>query len=289
MPDLGRRFPRLFTLCTQAGHGRVAPCRSRYRTVIREGATPPAYPRRVAGDEQVDELPKVTLAFLRRVEDLCPRRVAFEFRNNRGGNRGAPARWRVANQITEHARLSHLELGPPSPEAFTALADLLPEERAVYDAAVRWYLQLFGERAVRSVDGEAVDEWETALPEVGVRLVGRAGLAVEDGDGQPELRLLRIGGPAPDDGGPLASAEARFALLRASDWLTGRSVRLVHADLLYGGMVQHDVAVDAALAEVRPWLDERLDALRRRIADARPRPGLECGRCRYVAGCKAHG
>jgi hypothetical protein len=243
----------------------------------------------VRGDDERDELPKVTLAFLRRVDELCPRRVAFEHHNRRGGNRGTPARWRVANQITEHARLSHLELGPPSPEAFTPLPDLVAEEREVYDAAARWYLQLFGERAVRAVDGDDLDEWETLLPDQGVRLVGRAGLAVEDEDGRPELRLLRIGGPAPDDDDPLASPEARFALLRAAGWLSGRSVRLVHADLLYGGMVEHDVATGAALAELWPWLDERLDALRRRIADPLPRPGLECGRCRCIPGCKAHG
>jgi hypothetical protein len=242
----------------------------------------------VVGGDQDDELPKVTLAFLRRVEELCPRRVAFEHQNRRG-NRGAPARWRVANQIIEHARLSHLELGPPAPEAFTPLADLVPEEREVYDAAARWYLQLFGGRAVRSVDGEDLDEWETALPAEGVRLVGRAGLAVGDADGRPELRLLRIGGATPDDGDPLGSPEARFALLRAGDWLAGRSVRVVHADLLYGGMVDRQVSADAALSELRPWLGERLDALRRHIADPLPRPGLECGRCRFVAGCKAHG
>jgi hypothetical protein len=242
----------------------------------------------VAADDERDELPKVTLAFLRRVEELCPRRIAFEYQNRRG-NRTAPARWRVANHITEHARLSHLELGPPAPEAFTPLPDLLPEERAVYDAAARWYLQLFGGRPVRSVDGAEVDEWETAVPELGVRLVGRAGLAVVDEDGRPELRLLRIGGPSPERGDPLGTAEARFALLRASDWLTGRSVLLVHADLLYGGMVQHEVAANTALTELRPWLGERLDALRTRIADPIPRPGLECGRCRFVAGCKAHG
>jgi len=242
----------------------------------------------VAGDNQRDELPKVTLAFLRRVEELCPRRVAFEYQNRRG-NRGAPARWRVANQITEHARLSHLELGPPAPEAFTPLPDLLPEEREVYGAAARWYLKLFGGRAVRSVDGEAVDEWETVLPAIGVRLVGRAGLAVEDEDGRPELRLLHIGGPTPDERDLLESAETRFALLRGGEWLRGRSVRVVLADLLYGGMVQREVAADEALTELRPWLGERLDALRRRIADPRPRPGLECGRCRFVAGCHAHG
>jgi hypothetical protein len=150
-------------------------------------------------------------------------------------------------------------------------------------------MQLFGDRAVRSVDGDELDEWETAIPELGVRLVGRAGLPVEDADGRAELRLLHVGGPTPDAADPLAPPEARFALLRLARWLGGRSVRLVHADLLYGGMVEHEVAADTALDELRPWLRRRVDALRERIAHPLPRPGLECGRCRFVAGCKAHG
>jgi hypothetical protein len=242
----------------------------------------------VVRDEQTDELPKVTAAFLRRVEELCPRRVAFEHQNRRG-NRTAPARWRVANQLAEHARLAHIDLAPPSPAAFTPLPDLLPEERHVYDAAARWYLQLFGDRAVRAVDVEELDEWETSVPELGVRLVGRAGLPVEDSEGRAELRLLNVGGPALDAADPVASVDARFALLRRADWLAGRTVRLVCADLLYGGMVEHEVDADAALVELRPWLGERVEALRRRIEHPLPRPGLECGRCRFVAGCNAHG
>jgi hypothetical protein len=240
----------------------------------------------VAGDEQREELPKVTAAFLRRVEELCPRRVSFEHHGRRG-NRTAPARWRVSNQLTEHARLAHFEFGPPERAAFTPLPDLVPEERRVYDAAVHWYFQLFGDRAVRAV--EAVDEWETLFPELGVRLVGHAGLALEGADGRAELRLLGIAGNVPDRADPLGSVDARFALLRHAAWVAGRSVRLVHADLLYGGIVEHEVGADAALAELQPWLCERVDAIRRRIAEPLPRPGLECGRCRFVAGCRAHG
>jgi hypothetical protein len=255
---------------------------------LRDADASTAYPRRVARDDNLDELPKVTLAFLRRVEELCPRRVAFEYHNRRG-NRPAPARWRVANQLTEHARVAHIELGLPSPAAFTPLPNLLPEERQVYDAAAGWYMQLFGDRAVRSVDHEALDEWETPVPALGLRLVGRAGLPLEDADGRAELRLLRVGGPAPDAADPLATAEARFALLRHAEWLAGRSVRLVQADLLYGGMVEHELLADTALSEVRPWLRRRVEALHERIAQPLPRPGLECGRCRFVAGCNAHG
>src|SRR5262249_56961131 len=137
--------------------------------------------------------------------------------------------------------------------------------------------------------GEDLDEWETLLPDEGIRLVGRAGLAVEDADRRPELRLLRIGGRAPDAGDPLGSPEARFALLRARDWLAGRSVRLVHADLLYGGMVDLEVHADSVRAELRLWVGRRLEAVRRRIADPLPRPRLACGRCPVVAGGTAPG
>jgi hypothetical protein len=54
-------------------------------------------------------------------------------------------------------------------------------------------------------------------------------------------------------------------------------------------MVEHEVAADTALDDLRPWLRQRVDALRERIAHPLPRPGLECGRCRFVAGCNAHG
>jgi hypothetical protein len=250
------------------------------------------YPHVVPSEVELEELPKVTLAFLRRVEELCPRRVAFEHQNRRG-NRTAPAQWRVANQITDHARLAHVEPGPPSPAAFTPLPDLVPEELRVYEAAARWYLHMFGDRVVRTVDVDDGAEWETAVPELGVRLVGPAGIPVEEADGGAELRLLRIGGPGPDPADPLGPVEARFALLRRAEWLAGRgadqSVRLVHADLLYGELVEHEVDAGAALEQLRPWLCERVDAVRARITNPRPRPGLECGRCRFVAGCGAHG
>ena len=240
------------------------------------------------GAEDRDELPKVTVAFLRRVEELCPRRVAFDHQNRRG-NRTAPARWRVANQLVDHARVAHVELSPPSPAAFTPLPDLVPEERRVYEASTRWYLQLFGDRAVRAVDGDDVDEWETPVPDLGVRLVGPAGLAVEDADGRAELRLLRVGGADPETADPLGPVDVRFALLRRAQWLTGRSVHLVHADVLFGSLNEHMVDADAALDQLRPWLRERVSALHARIAHPDPRPGLECGRCRFVAGCSAHG
>jgi hypothetical protein len=66
-------------------------------------------------------------------------------------------------------------------------------------------------------------------------------------------------------------------------------VRIVHADLLYGALVEHEVEADAALDELRPWLRDRVDVLHARIANPIARPGLECGRCRCVPGCPAHG
>jgi hypothetical protein len=137
---------------------------------------------------------------------------------------------------------------------------------------------------VRAVD--LGDQWETVVDDLDVRLVGPPGLLVEDADGNRELRLLRIGGRADRPNDPIDSADGRFAILRSRD--TGR-VQLSIADLLWGtvtvGMVEDLASARAALG---PWLRERLAAVRAAAADRRPRPGLECGMCRFVAGCRAH-
>jgi len=231
------------------------------------------------------EAPRVTPALLRWAETMCPRRLAG-VHHDRRGNRPSDARFRVANRVFDSARLAHTDVAVPSLDAFRAVDGLEPEEQRVYEAAARWYVTLFGERAVRSVD---LDDWESPVAELGVRLVGPAGLAVEDADGRRELRLLRVGARRPVVGDPLESIEARFALERVAEWAGGGSLRLCVADLVQGALIEREVDVDRALeVDVRPWLAERVAVIRERLADATPEPGLECGHCRYVAGCSAH-
>jgi hypothetical protein len=233
---------------------------------------------------EIDTLPRVTPALLRRADTMCARRLEG-IHADRRANRPADARFRVANRVFESARLAHVDLAIPSPAAFHHDEGLEPEERHVYEAAAQWYLALFGDRAVRAVD---LDDWESPVEELGIRLVGPAGLPVEDADGRREVRLLRVGvRPIGDDA--LASVEVRFALLRVASWVADAPLRLCVADLVDGSLVDQEVDVDAVLgSEVRPWLAERVAVIRARAADRSPRPGLECARCRYIAGCPAH-
>jgi hypothetical protein len=233
----------------------------------------------------VDPQPRVTPALLRWADTMCPRRLEGLYTDRRG-NRPPDARFRVANRVFESARLAHLELAAPSTAAFTAVDGLEPEERRVYEAAAHWYVALFGDRAVRAVD---LDDWESPVDELGVRLVGPGGLPVEDAAGRREVRILRVGGRRPVAGDPLESIEGRFALMRAADWAAGGRLHLVVADLVQGALAERDVDVDDVLAgELQPWLAERVAVVRARAADPIARPGLECARCRYVAGCGAH-
>lgn len=234
----------------------------------------------------VEALPRVTLALLRWADTMCARRLEG-IHADRRANRPADARFRVANRVFESARLAHVDLAVPSASAFNLHDGLEPEERQVYDAAARWYIALFGDRAVRSVD---LDEWESTVEDLDVRLVGQAGLPVEDANGLRETRLLRIGArPLADAADLLESVEVRFAVLRLADWVVGGQVRVCVADLLNGSLVERKIEVDPALDDLRPWLAERVAVIRGRAADRSPTPGLECARCRYVAGCPAHG
>jgi hypothetical protein len=235
-------------------------------------------------DTPVDDAPRVTPALLRWADSMCRRRLAG-VHHDRRGNRPSDARFRVANRVFDSARFAHLDVAIPSLDAFTMTAGLEPEEQRLYEAAGRWYVALFGDRAVRAVD---LDDWESPVAELGVRLVGPAGLPVEDAQGRRELRLLRVG-RRPIAGDPLESVEAWFALERVANWAAGASLLLCVADLVQGVLVEGDVDVDRVLeSEVRPWLAERVAVIRDRAADPTPEPGLECAHCRYVAGCGAH-
>jgi hypothetical protein len=233
----------------------------------------------------VEALPRVTSALLRWADTMCARRLEGIYADRRA-NRPADARFRVANRVFESARLCHVELAAPSSTVFNLHHGLEPEERRVYDAAGRWYIALFGDREVRSVD---LDDWETTVDDLGVRLVGQAGLPVEDASGHRETRLLRIGTrPLSDDADLLDSVDVRFAVLRLSEWAAGGELRVCVADLLEGSLAERTIDVGAALDDLRAWLAARVAVIRERALSRSPTPGLECARCRYVAGCPAH-
>lgn len=228
------------------------------------------------------ELPKLTAAHLRRADTMCARRLHHEHLGVRG-NRRADARFRIANQLLDDARLCHIDARVPDPVHFRAADDLEPEQQRVYETAARWYVSLFGDRAVRSVELG----FETLVAPLGVRLVGPAGLPVEGTDGSRELRLLNLGtGPLPPE--PIEAPEVRFAILRVADWAGNGSLRVAVADLVRGELVEATVAVADELPALMEWLTARLDVVRGRISTPRPGAGIECGWCAFVAGCGAH-
>ncbi|HEX5616511.1 MAG TPA: hypothetical protein VFZ83_15255 [Acidimicrobiia bacterium] len=227
------------------------------------------------------ELTKVTGAQLRIGVGGCARRLAKELAEPKSKNFGSGARFALANRLHADARLAHATPGTPNPSGFVAPTDLEPEHQRVYAAAVRGYFALFGHVPARSAD-DAFDEWETQLPDHGVRLVGNVGLPFEHADGTCELRRLLLGGR------PLDDVDVRFAALRARPWAQER-IRIVSADLLEVRIVALDVELERDAAEHDAWLAKRVAELRAHAATGRARPGAECARCAFVAGCEPHG
>lgn len=229
-----------------------------------------------------DQPAKVTLGHLARAERICARKLAKEHANTRS-NFGGNGRWRVSNRVTEEVRLAHTDLAAPGVDRFEGTAtDLTAEQRAVYRLAVRWYSTLFP-RPVRVVDE---DQWGTNIAD-DLRLVGPAGLAFTDADGQPEIRLLRLDSRAPAS----ASSETpavRFALLRRTDWLAGRKVRVGVADLVRGTHTEAVIDTAAVMPEISGWLTTRIEVIRDRVAHPKATAGIECAWCPYIAGCEAH-
>lgn len=228
-----------------------------------------------------DELPRVTASLLRRAHEMCRRRLAREHAGGkRHANKTADARFAVPNRIVADARLAQAEAGSPRPEAFVDPVELEPEQRALYHAAVRGYLTMFGD-----VPGHAVDlDWRTTFAEHAVDLVGDAGLAIEHADGSRELRLLRFG----TDRALLERVDVHVALLRTEAWAPTQ-LRVVAADLLTVERAEHNADIETERRDAREWLAARTALVKQHARDGRPRAGADCNGCAFVAGCSAHG
>ncbi len=229
------------------------------------------------------EYARVTVRQLARAETTCPRRLDLDHQDTRA-NRGANRGFRVRSQIEADARLAHTGLRSPTPDHFHTTDDLFPEEREVYDTAARWYVALFGDEPMAVADVDTHD-FETIAPRTGVRLVGGAGLALEAGDGRRELRMLSIGDRSTEE--LLDAASVRFALLRRPHWTRLGPLRIVRADLLGGWAVATETDGARIWPDLRDWLQDRVAVIRAHADKRQPRPGWECARCPYIAGCAA--
>jgi hypothetical protein len=239
-----------------------------------------SYARRVA-TATADELAKITSRHLRQADEMCRRRLALDLDDQRGNAPGS-ARFEVGNRFTADARLAHTELAPPDPRAFVVPSEMLPEQQRVYEAAVAGYLTLFGDQPARAVDLR----FETVLDDLGVRLVGDVGIALDTDDGC-ELRVVRLGSRG--FGKLLDDVDLCVATVRTAGWAAGRGpLRVVVADVLDLEVAHLTLDVDAEVEAARAWIAGRVEHIRTLAADPRPRPGHDCLGCRFVAGCRAH-
>lgn len=213
---------------------------------------------------------------------MCRRRLAHEHRGaKRYGNSTADGRFEVSNRLLEDARLAQAEPGAPRTEAFVEPADLEPEQRHLYRAAVRGYLEVFGDRAGKIVDLG----WTTTLPADGVDLVANPGLAVELPGGERELRVVHLG-----RGGRrslLDPIDVKVALVRTADWAP-EQLRIVAVDVLDLAQATYEPRLPDERDEARAWVAERVEIVTRLARDATPWAGADCQGCAFVAGCNQH-
>lgn len=234
------------------------------------------------GAVDAEELPHLSPRHLRSADEMCRRRLAREIHSGkRNVNKTADMRFAVSNRIEADARLAQSECGPPAREAFVDPRDLETEQRALYRAAARGYLDEFGES-----DAVVVDlGFRTHLPELGVELSSNLGIAAEHADGGRELRKILVG--ARRDGRLLDPVDARMMLVRTEEWAPVQ-LDIVAVDVIEQRRTLHVPDLDADRAEAHEWIATRVARVLDLAADGRARAGRDCQGCAFIAGCSEH-
>jgi hypothetical protein len=222
---------------------------------------------------------QVTPSLLRRGVDMCRRRLAHELRGGkRYANKPADVRFAVSNRLEADARLAQAAQGAPRPEAFVEPTELEPEQRALYRAARKGYLEVFG-----ATVGEVVDlRWRSELPELDVEIVVNPGIAIERVDGRRELRKLHFG-----SGRLLDPVDVKVALVQTREWAPAQ-LDLVAVDLVDLREARGEPDVLRERPEALEWIATRITRLQELAADGRPRAGSDCQGCAFIAGCTQH-
>ena len=226
--------------------------------------------------------PKVTPYLLRRVDELCARRLDEEYRGEFGAQ-DPVNRARVRASFLDAARTAHTLGGPIRAAPWAPDPSLEPEELAVFRQAIHWYTNLFADREVelhlhdldRPSDVDGLD----------ARLGGWVDLTVVDGAGRKELRQLDFwAGAVPDD--PLDNWTVALAVLRLDAWLGDDAVRVSWTDVLHGVRVERDVDASER-AGLRDEVRQRIEHLVDRTQPPRAQPGASCPQCNHRKGCPA--
>jgi hypothetical protein len=229
-----------------------------------------------------DELARISPRHLRSADDMCRRRLAREIHSGkRNVNKTADMRFAVSNRIEADARLAQAECGPPVRPAFVDPRELEPEQRALYRAAARGYLDEFG-----SSDAVVVDlGFRTPMPALGVELSSNLGLAAEHADGGRELRKVLVG--ARRDVPLLDPVDVRIALVRTEEWAPVQ-LDIVAVDVIEQRRTTHVPDVDDERAEAHAWIATRVTRVLELALDGRPKAGRDCQGCAFIAGCSEH-
>ncbi len=190
-------------------------------------------------------------------------------------------RFAVSNRIEADARLAQAEPGLPRPEAFVEPHDLEPEQRALYRAAARGYLDEFGRDHARVTELG----YRTALPHLGVELTSNLGIAAELHDGGRELRKVLVG--ARRDSKLLDQVDVRVALVRTEEWAPVQ-LDIVVVDVIEQRRAHHTPDLETDRAEAHAWISERVALVLELADDARPQAGRDCQGCPFISGCARH-
>jgi hypothetical protein len=226
-----------------------------------------------------DDLLQISPSHLRKAESMCRRKLAHMVRGGKKrGNKVADMRFAVSNRIEEDASLAHAQIDTVRAEAFVEPSELEPEQRALYRAARKGYLDVFGAEPAVVVKLEGA----TQIRDLNVELLGSPGLAVERADGTGEIRKLRVGARP-----TLDAVDVHFTLLRTETWAT-ESMEIVSVDLISLADDRHSPDLAAGRAEAREWLATRVEVIESLAKDARARAGSDCLGCPFIAGCSEH-
>lgn len=237
----------------------------------------------VPGGEAPGDLPRVTPSALRGFEERCPRQVALDFADEGVGD--PVTRGRLRDAFLDAAHAAHGAGGLPRAEALRAPEGLEPEEVQVFEHTARWYLAIYGDRAVEL----HLHDCDRPTERAGVRVGGWVDLTMVHPDGTKELRQLNLwSNPRTPRDDPFEHEAVWVAVLRLRPWVGTDPLVVSWADLIGGAVRERTVSLDDELDELRTRFDDRLGALRRRGDRLRPVPGLDCARCKHLVRCPAH-
>jgi hypothetical protein len=223
---------------------------------------------------------KLTPYLLNRGDEMCPRRLAREFRSE-DGTKDFFSRWRVRDTLLAALEDAHVESCAPIADHlnFSPGADeLRSEEALVLVGAAIGYCEFFRDRPAATITYETADT-------ASIKLGGAIDLVVTVQAGV-ELRQLELW-RRPVCASPFDSWELGLAVYRLANWLDTETLHVVHLDPLSGAVDEYDFR-PTDFDELRQRLNQRtrtlIDRMRR---EDQPEPGGGCVDCAYVPNCPA--